>query len=248
MKIFMRCIHGVFVLLLCTLVVRSQEATAVDDEAAEGLDLKAVGEVFREAKNLEDFEKALNDPDEGINNLDLDRNGEVDFIRIVEQNADDTRLVIMQAVLGDNEFQDVATIEVDKNGSDDYNMQIRGNEVVYGPNFYIVPTVRIHAFPVITWMYGPLYRPYVSGYRIGVYPRWWRPFRPVTVHVYRTRTVRYTRATTFSVSHTSRVTTVHKVQYKPRTSTVVKSKTTVTRSRHGKTTVKKSTTTTRRRR
>ncbi len=60
-----------------------EEITVVapTSEAAEGLDLKAVSELFKDSENLEEFEKALNDPEVGINNLDLDENGEVDFIR-----------------------------------------------------------------------------------------------------------------------------------------------------------------------
>ena len=43
--------------------------TAPTSEAAEGLDLMAVGELFKDSKNLEEFEKALNDPKVGVNNL-----------------------------------------------------------------------------------------------------------------------------------------------------------------------------------
>ena len=39
----------------------------------------AVAELFKDSKDLEAFEKALNDSEVGINNLDLDEDGEVDF-------------------------------------------------------------------------------------------------------------------------------------------------------------------------
>ena len=48
--------------------------TTISD-AAEGLDLHTVAEVFKDSPNLEEFEKILNDPDKGINNLDLDESG-----------------------------------------------------------------------------------------------------------------------------------------------------------------------------
>ena len=51
----------------CVLVAQDgPDIEAVDSEIAEGLDLKAVSEVFRDAKNLEEFEKSLNDPETGI--------------------------------------------------------------------------------------------------------------------------------------------------------------------------------------
>jgi hypothetical protein len=89
------------------------------------LDLQAVAELFKDAKDLEEFEKSLNDLEIGVNNLDLDDNGEVDFIRVMEEASDDVHVIVLQVPLGKNEFQDVATIEVEKNGEEDYDMQIR---------------------------------------------------------------------------------------------------------------------------
>jgi len=201
---------------------------APSSDAAEGLDLKAVSELFKESENLEEFEKALNDPDVGVNNLDLDENGDVDYIRVMEEVADDTHVIILQAPLGENEFQDVATIEVEKSGDTGYNMQVRGNDVIYGANYYVAPTpVYIRTWPIITWMYRPVYRPYRSVYYFGYYPRWWRPYRPVTFNVYHNRTVRYTNRTTFTYTKTTRVHSVTKVKYRPHSSTLVKKRTTV---------------------
>ncbi len=201
--------------------------------AADGLDLKAVGALFRESKDLEAFERSLNDPETGVNNLDLDGNGETDFIRVVEEVADDTHVIILQVPLGKDEFQDVATIEVEKSGDESYNLQVRGNEVVYGPDYYVVPAdAHIHAWPVIAWIYRPLHRPYRSVVRFNVYPRWWRPHPVVSVKAYRVRTGRLAVGT-FSVAKATRVRSVTRVRYNPRTSTLVR-KTTVTGPRGGK--------------
>lgn len=216
---------------------------APTSEAAEGLDLKAVSELFKESKNLEEFEKALNDPEVGINNLDLDENGEVDFIRILEEVADDTHVIILQVPLGENEFQDIATIEVEKIGEDKYNLQVHGNEVIYGIDYYVVPKyVHIHTWPIITWIYRPAYRPYRSVYYFGFYPRWWRPYHPVAINAYRTHTVKFINRGTFAVTKTTRVKSVTKVNYRPRSSTLVVKRTTVTKTNGGKrTSVRKTT-------
>ena len=212
-------------------------------EAAEGLDLQAVSELFKDSENIEEFEKMLNNPEVGINNLDLDENGEVDFIRVVEEVADDTHVIILQVPLAENEFQDVATIEVEKAGEDEYNMQVHGNEVIYGVDYYIAPaSVHIHTWPIMTWIYRPAYRPYRSVYHFRAYPRWWKPYHPVAIPVYRTRTVSFTKRNTFIYTKTTRVKSVTRVHYKPHSSTLVRKKTTVTRTRGGKkTTVRKTT-------
>ncbi len=215
---------------------------APTSEVAEGLDLQAVSELFAETKNLEDFEKALNNPNEGLNNIDLDGNGEVDYIRLVEQVADDTHMIILQATIGDDEFQDVATIEVEKNNTN-YNMQIHGNEVIYGANYYYAPHVHIHAWPIITWMYRPHYRPYHSRFRYGFYPSWWRPFRPLHRSIYSKRVVRYTSRNTFVTRKVSRVRTINRITYKPRTSARVTKRVSVKRklNSNGKTKAVKTT-------
>ena len=189
---------AVLLLLLAAygLVSAQEDVTIVapTSAAAESLDLMAVSELFKDSENLEEFEKSLNDPDVGINNLDLDDNGEVDFIRVVEDVGEDTHVIILQAVLGEDEFQDVATIEVEKADDEAYNMQVHGNDVIYGVDYYVAPTyVHIHTWPMIRWIYRPVYRPYRSVFYFGHHPRWWRPYRPVTINVYRTRTVGFTK-------------------------------------------------------
>jgi len=211
-------------------------------EAAEGLDLHAVSELFKDAKNLEAFEKALNDQDNGANNLDLDEDGNVDFIRVVENVAGDTHIIILQVPLGKTEFQDVATIEVEKTGTTSYNFQVRGNEIIYGPDYYFVPVVAtIATWSVIRWIYHPHYRPYRSVFAYGVFPRWWTPWQRVTVGVYRTGIGRFVRRATFGFSRIGRVKTVRKVHYAPRTSIRVKKRVVVRRPATGRrvTTVKK---------
>lgn len=227
---------------LLSSAVFSQDVTVVESssDAADGLDLQAVAELFKDAKDLEEFEKSLNDPDIGVNNLDLDDNGEVDFIRVMEEASDDVHVIVLQVPLGENEFQDVATIEVEKNGEEDYNMQVRGNEVIYGADYYIAPVqVHIHTWPIIPWIFRPVYHPYRSAFYFGFYPRWWHPWRPVTVHVYRTHTVRYITRATFTVTHTARVTRVTKVNYHASSSTLVKKQTRVTRGGNERTTTVK---------
>jgi hypothetical protein len=222
--------------------VFSQDVTVIapSSEAADGLDLQAVAELFKDAKDLEEFEKSLNDPEIGVNNLDLDDNGEVDFIRVMEEASDDAHVIVLQVPLGENEFQDVATIEVEKNGEEDYNMQIRGNEVIYGADYYIAPVqVHVHTWPIIPWIFRPVYHPYRSAFYFGFYPRWWHPWHPVAVHVYRTRTVRFTTRATFHVTHTTRVTRITKVNYHASSSTLVKKQTRVTHGGHERTTTVK---------
>jgi hypothetical protein len=217
-------IIGLIIMSGSSPVMAEQEEAEITpaSETLEGLDLGAVCELFKESENLEAFEKSLNDPDVGINNLDLDENGEVDFICVTEETSGNAHLILLQAVLGENESQDVATIEIDES-EDDTCMQIQGNEAVYGPDYYFIPAeVHIRAWPIITFLYRPGYRPYRSAYTFGFHPKWWKVFAPVPHARYHTRVTVYTKRAGFVVAKTGRVHVTQKITYHPRSSKLVK--------------------------
>ena len=132
--------------------------------------------------------------------------------------------MILQALLSSTESQDVATIEVDRVADNSYQLQGRGDPVIYGVNYYVAPApiIQVRLWPIVGWMYGPVYRPYRSVFYFGYYPRYYRPWTPVRIHVYRTRTVHYTTRRNFTVVRASRVTSVTKVGYRPSSSRLVK--------------------------
>jgi len=213
--------------------VRAQESVTVtsDSEAAGGLDLYAVAELFKDSENLEKFEQSLNDSKTGINNLDLNKNGEIDFIRVTEQAKDDTRLIILQTPLGEDDFQDVATIAVERESGGKYNLQIQGDTTIYGADYYVVPANNnFSAWNVVRWIFSPTYRAYVSPFGYRNYPRYYSVRRPVTFNVYRNRTTTFVSRKNFVTSKTVRVRSVSKINYRPRNSTLVTRNTRVVRA------------------
>jgi hypothetical protein len=200
-----------------------------------GLDLNAAAELFKQAVDLEFYEKSLNDPETGINNLDLDEDDEVDYIRVEETVADNTHLVVLQTQLAENEVQDVATIAIEKEDNETYNLQTQGDPVIYGENYYFVPAyANIGSWGIVGWIYRPVYRPYRSVFGWRAYPRWWRVRRPVTINVYRNRTLNYVGRRNFIASNTLRVKSITKINYRPRTSTLVKKKKVVVKKENTK--------------
>lgn len=214
----------------CFITVSAQDNITItpDSAAASGLDLYAVAELFKDSENLEKFEQSLNDPKNGINNLDLNENGEVDFIRVTEKMSGDTHLIILQTPLGENEFQDVATIAVERESGDKYNLQIQGDTVLYGANYYVIPANRnFNLWNVVSWIFRPDYRVYVSPFYYKNLPVWWAVRRPVTPSVYRSRTGLFVGRKNFIGTRTVTVRTIHKVNYRPLISTLVIKKTKV---------------------
>ena len=186
-----------------TLGVQAQEAET-EEYLSENLDLEAVASLFGDSDNLEVFEKSLNDPENKVSNLDLNGDEQVDYLRVMETTEEDTHLVAVQAVVGEDEYQDVATIEVEKDEDDDIHVQVVGDVYLYGPN-YIIEPVYVYRPPIFSIFWRPLYRPYRSVFYWGYYPRYWRFWRPFPVHRYRTHV-----AVHVNVRHTYRRTTIRR--------------------------------------
>lgn len=175
----------------------SKENTISEEEinaAQENLDLEVVAEVFGESSDLEDFEKRLNDPNSEISNLDLNKDGEVDYLRVVEKEEGDQRTIYVQAAVSNDSFKNVASLVVVKDENDEVNVKVIGDEAIYGANYVIVPAYR-RVPPVITWFWKPSYRVWVSPYRYGVYPSLYRP-RVVVAPATRVTTRRRARVRT----------------------------------------------------
>lgn len=192
--------------LSCTLMMAQDKTTvsATNEDFSEHLDLEAVASVFGDSKDLEDFEYKLNDPKTKISNLDLNDDNEVDYLRVVETTEKDTHLIAIQAVIGDGLYQDVATVEVEKDDKGVTQVQVVGDVYVYGTN-YIIEPVYVHRPVIYTWLWRPFYKPYRSVFYWGVYPRHFKYWRPLRRNVYRRNVHVHV-----NVRHTYRRTTVRR--------------------------------------
>ena len=185
----------------------------------DNLNLFAVLDVFQKSRTLEDFEKALNEKDNKINNLDLNNDGEVDYIEVESQKEGNTHVIVLQVAVNSREIQDVAVIEVDKDKKNNVHVQIIGDEDLYGKNYIVEPSdtvsgtpnpgykgnttvivnnnttnnyntttspsyVSASAWPVVLFLFSPIYVSYRSPWYWGYYPPYWRPWRPVYYHDY----------------------------------------------------------------
>ncbi|MFK7755577.1 MAG: hypothetical protein AB8B53_01455 [Flavobacteriales bacterium] len=174
--------------LLSFSVLSAQDITTVEaknQDISDNLDLEAVAYIFGEAKNLEDFEEKLNDPDERISNLDLNQDGYVDYLRVIETAVGNAHLITIQAVLGDEFYQDVATIDVEKDSRNNNRIQIIGDVYLYGDNYIIEPIYAIN--PIICdWFWSPFWRIWVSPWRFGCYPSYYVVWHPYSYYNYYT--------------------------------------------------------------
>jgi len=174
------------VLMLTTTQCMTQNritVSAQNNDISNNLDLKAVATAFGESKNLQDFEQRLNDYDSGISNLDLNNDGQVDYLRVIEKTDNNIHVVVIQAVLGKDVFQDVATIVVDRDNNSNTSVQIIGDPYIYGDNYIIEPSY-LYTPSIFSWFWGSNYNSWYSPYYWGYYPNYYRYRQTCDLNLY----------------------------------------------------------------
>ena len=181
-----RFMYLMAILLISSVIARADETitvSATNSDIAANLDLKVVAKLFGEAKDLEDFEKRLNNPDSAFVNLDLNGDGDVDYIRVIETTNGNKHLIVLQAVLAKDIYQDVASIYVEKDEANNVSVQVIGDEYIYGENYVIEP-VYIYRPVIYDWFWGPYWVCWSSPWYWGYWPGWWYTWHPVHYWAY----------------------------------------------------------------
>ena len=165
----------------------AQDRTIVNannSEISDNLDLRAVASLFGDSQNLDDFERRLNDPKLMISNLDLNNDNQVDYLRVIESVEDRTHLIVIQSVLNQDVYQDVATVEVIKDNNNKIQVQVVGDVYMYGQNYIYEPIyVNTPVFYTNFWVTN--YRPYCSTWRWNYYPTHFIAWNPFPIFRYR---------------------------------------------------------------
>jgi len=171
---------------LITTLSMAQEKITVEAQSTDisnNLDLKAVSTVFGESSDLEEFEKKLNDYDNQISNLDLNNDGQVDYLRVIEKNENGVHVVGIQAVLDKDVYQDVASIIVEKDQNNNPTVQVVGDPYLYGNNYIIEPAYA-YTPSIFSFFWGPNYYSWDSPYYWGYYPSYYHRMRPCGLDLY----------------------------------------------------------------
>ena len=172
----------------------------------DNLNLYAVMKLFQESKTLEDFERSLNAEDSKINNLDLNNDNNIDYIKVIEYVNGNDHTIVLQDPVNDTESQDVAVFTVEKDGNN-VQIQLIGDEALYGKDYIIEPNyddasvnetpnpgysgnnrvkvvetrttyVEVGTWPLISFLFMPSYIAWHSPWYWNYYPSYWRPWRP----------------------------------------------------------------------
>jgi hypothetical protein len=175
----------------------------------DNLNLYAVMNLFQKSETIEGFERSLNDENTRINNLDLNNDNYIDYIKVADYVDGNVHTIVLQDVLDRNESQDVAVFIVEKLRNGSVQIQLIGDEALYGKNYIVEPIygetpnpgytgrsnrknvnvvtttyVQVDTWPLVRFIYLPDYSVWHSSWYWGYYPEYWHPWRPYYWHYY----------------------------------------------------------------
>jgi hypothetical protein len=186
-------------ILVSAWVGANAQTTLESEVPGDNFSLEGALELFKKSASPQEFETTLNSADSQVNNLDLNNDGSIDYIRVIDRNEGNVHAFILQAVLSETESQDVAVIALEKLDNGKAVLQITGDADVYGIETIIEPTeevrtnagttsartvVNVWAWPSVQYVYGPSYAVWISPWSWVYHPAWWHPWRPVAYYVY----------------------------------------------------------------
>ena len=239
-----------------TAVNAQQDSTGLPGD---NFSLQGALEMFKQSSSIEEFEKLINTENKNVNNLDLNGDGEIDYVKVIDKRDKDAHAFVLQVAVSETENQDIAVIELEKTGDTTAVAQIVGDEEIFGEQTIVEASdegdemdnatedkangpsanytefnrivVNVFFWPSVRFVYRPAYVPWVSPWRWRHYPGWFRPWRPLTWHVFHPRRLVYHRHC--AVVRTYRVVVAHRVYTPYRTSSViVRNRTTVARNNY----------------
>ena len=105
----------------------------------DNLNLYAALKLFQESPTLESFEQALNDEKSNINNLDLNGDNKIDYILVEDNPEGNVHNIVLKTAVSKTEDQDIAVFVVNRESDDKVQIQVIGNEDLYGKDYIIEP-------------------------------------------------------------------------------------------------------------
>lgn len=172
-----------------TMVTEDMPFDETDPWVKDNFDLQRAGELLMKSKSPAEFERYLNE-DDGINNLDLNGDGYVDYISVeeFEDRGDGQRGLSLFSRFGPDLIQNIASVFLyrDEPRYPGARVLLRGDDVLYGDNHFYETNWLDQSLGIANMLFGEHDR-YSSPYYYDNYPSYYDPYEVVETPYYRTR-------------------------------------------------------------
>lgn len=176
-------IGAAFALVLAGCSDRPQQNNvSITANTSADFDVNKLGEIVKTSTDPQVLEKAINDPNNKINNLDLDKDGKIDYIKVTEPGKN--QLAVVDDISSDQSVT-VATINITPNANNTADLAIQGNPTYVGDNYMYHSHFSFTDFLLLSYLMRP-HPYYVPMYHYGAYPSYYS--RRTVVNNYRPTT------------------------------------------------------------
>jgi hypothetical protein len=142
-----------------------------------GFDVNKLAQLVKTSTDPQTLEKGINDPKNQINNLDLDKDGNIDYLKVEEAN--NNRLSVIDNVSNQDSVT-IARINIDPSADNSTaDLSVRGNPDYVGYNNYYHSSFGFTDFLLLSYLMRP-HPYYMPMYHYGYYPSYYTRVRTVT--------------------------------------------------------------------
>ncbi|MBW4889280.1 hypothetical protein KXQ82_06115 [Mucilaginibacter sp. HMF5004] len=160
-----------------------QNNVTIENNTTADFDVNRLADMVKKSTDPQVLEKAINDPNNQINNLDLDKDGNIDYLKVTEPGKN--QLNVVDDISKDNSVT-VASIKVDPTSDNQQaDLNIQGNPTYVGDNYMYHSHFGLGDFLLLSYLMRP-HPYYMPMYHYGYYPSYYSRSRVVTN--YRTST------------------------------------------------------------
>ncbi|OCX52841.1 hypothetical protein BEL04_00475 [Mucilaginibacter sp. PPCGB 2223] len=174
----------VFIILAAAAILSScnqrpqQNNVTIQSNTTAGFDVNKLANLVKTSTDPQVLEKAINDPANGINNLDLDKDGNIDYLKVNEPGQN--QLDVIDDVSKDQSVT-VASIKVNPTDNNNADLNIQGNPQYVGDNYYYHSHFTFGDFLLMSYLLRP-HPYYVPMYHYGYYPSYYSRTRVSTTY------------------------------------------------------------------
>jgi hypothetical protein len=155
---------------------QQNNVTIESNNAPAGFDVNKLAQLIKTSTDPQTLEKAINNPDNKINNLDLDKDGNIDYLKVEE--PDKNRLNVVDDV-SDADSVTVARIKIDPTQNNTADLSIQGNPTYVGYDNYYHSSFSLTDLLLLSYFMRP-HSYYMPMYHYGYYPSYYSRVRTVS--------------------------------------------------------------------
>jgi hypothetical protein len=153
-----------------------QNNVTIENNTTAGFDVNKLGQIVRSSTDPQTLEKAINDPNNRINNLDLNKDGSIDYLKVTEPSKD--QLAVVDDI-SSSQSVTVATVNISPTDNNSADLNIQGNPTYAGDNYMYHSHFSFTDFLLMSYLLRP-HRYYVPMYHYGYYPSYYHTTRVYT--------------------------------------------------------------------